>query len=187
MTKLSWLSEQDYRVLIDHLQDGIFVIEDGKFTYVNQHLANIFGYPAEELVGRPFIEMVAEQDKSTVLERHRARVDGRKVPDLHDLHITTGQGTTICCSLNVGLSKNQSGHTVVVGSVRDVTHKKAALKKLQASKEELKSIFDQLPDIFYRTDMQGILTKMSPACYDILGYREEETAGHSVVRLLQNP
>jgi PAS domain S-box-containing protein len=53
MKKLSWPSEQNYRVLIDHLQDGMFVIEDEKFTYVNQRLADMIGYTIGELIGRP--------------------------------------------------------------------------------------------------------------------------------------
>jgi PAS domain S-box-containing protein len=154
--QFSWLSEQDYQVLIDHLQDGIFVIEDGKFTYVNQRLANMFGYPINELIGRPFIELVADEDKVMVSERHRARLAGEMVPNLYDIQIATGHGSKICCSLNVGLSKSPAGKLVAVGSVRDVTQQKAALAELKASKDELKSIFDHLPDVFYRTDMQGI-------------------------------
>ncbi|HYR05814.1 MAG TPA: sensor domain-containing diguanylate cyclase [Gallionella sp.] len=180
-------SEQSHRALIDHLQDGIFVIEDGKFTYVNQPLADMLCYPAETLIGRSVIDLVADEDKSIVSERHRARVAGEKVPELYDLHITTGQGTTICCSINVGLSLSQAGHRIAVGSVRDVTQQKAVLTELQASKEELKSIFDHLPDIFYRTDMQGILTKISPACYDILGYREDEMLGTALSGYYKTP
>lgn len=177
MGKFSWLSEQGYRVLIDHLQDGIFVIEDGKFTFVNQCLADKLGYPVEGLIGRSFVDVIADEDKSMVTERYRARVAGGKEPEFYDLHIATAQGTTICCSMSVGLTKNQAGATVAVGSVRDVTLQRAAQAELQASKEELKSIFDHLPDIFYRTNMQGIVTKISPACYDILGYRPEEMLG----------
>lgn len=187
MEKLSWLSEQDFKVLINHIQDGIFVIEDEKFTYVNRHLADMFGYPVEELIGRPFIEVVADEDKSMVSERHRARVTGEKVPEFYDLHIATGHGTTICCSMNVGLSKSQAGHMIAVGSVRDVTQQKAMLTELQASREELKSIFDHLPDIFYRTNMHGILTMMSPACYDVLGYRQEEMMGTALSGYYKTP
>ncbi|MBA3033442.1 MAG: PAS domain S-box protein [Gammaproteobacteria bacterium] len=170
MKKPSWISEQDYRVLVDHLQDGIFVIEDEKFTYVNQRLSDMFGYPIDELIGRPFIELVADESKSTVSERHRARIAGEIVPELYDIHISTAQGTTICCSLNVGLSESPAGRTVAVGSVRDVTQHRAA-------QAELKAILDQLPDVFYRTNMQGIITMISPSCFDTIGYRQEEMLG----------
>jgi len=187
LEKLKWLSDHGCRVLVEHLQDGIFVIEDEKFSYVNQRLVDMYGYPVDELIGRPFIEVVADEDKAMVSERHHARIAGENVPELYDIHVATGHGTTICCSLNVGLSTNQAGQTVAVGSVRDVTQQRAAQEQLQASKEEMISIFDHLPDIFYRTDMQGILTRVSPACYDILGYRMEELLGTPLANYYKTP
>lgn len=170
MKKLSWISEQNYQVLTEHLQDGIFVIEDEKFTYANQRLSEMFGYPVDELIGRPFIDFVADESKSVVSERHRARIAGESVPELYDILVSTAQGTTICCSLNVGLSESPTGQTVAVGSVRDVTEQRAA-------QMELKNILDQLPDVFYRTNMQGIITMISASCFDNIGYRQDEMLG----------
>jgi diguanylate cyclase (GGDEF)-like protein/PAS domain S-box-containing protein len=177
LEQLSWLSEQGYRVLIDHLQDGIFVIESEKFIFVNQRLADILGYPVAELIGRFFIDFIADEDRPLVLARHRARLAGENVPELYDLHIVTGKGTTICCSLNAGLSNNQAGEAVAIGSLRDVTEQRVAQAELQSSREELKSIFDNLPDIFYRTNMEGRVIMVSPSCFNVLGYREEEILG----------
>lgn len=59
---------------------------------------------------------------------------------------------------------------MAVGSVRDVTQHRAALAELQA-------ILDQLPDVFYRTNMQGIITLISASCFDTIGYRQEEMLG----------
>lgn len=187
MTYLSWLSEHGNQVLIDHLQDGMFAIEDGKFVYVNQRLADMFGYSVEELTGRPFVEVLADEDKAMVVERHRARIAGGNEPEHYDVHIVTGYGKTICCALNVGLSKNRAGQTVAVGTVRDITQQRSALSDLQASREELKSIFDNLPDIFYRTNMQGVVTKISPACHAILGYRQEEMLGTALANYYNTP
>ena len=187
MEHFSWLSEQNYQVLIDHLQDGIFVIEDEKFTYANQRLATMFGYPLEELIGRPFIEMVADIDKSMVLERHHARLAGETVPELYNIRIFTKQGTMIYCSLNIGLSKSEDGHTVAVGSLRDVTQQQNALAELQASKEELNSIFEHLPDVFYRTNMHGFITRISPSCFDLLGYRPDEILGTQMTSYYESP
>ena len=180
MEKLTWPDDQSYRVLIDHLQDGIFVIENERFVFVNQRLADILGHPAEELIGKIFVDFIADEDRAIVLERHRARLAGEKVPEIYDLHIITGQGTTVCCSLNAGLSRNQAGHVVAVGSLRDVTRERAA-------QEELKSIFDHLPDVFYRVDMQGIITQASPSVFELLGYRPEEIIGTPMAFHYANP
>ena len=176
MEQISWLSAQGYQGLLDRLQDGIFVIDAGQLVYVNQRLADMLGYPVDELIGRPFIEVVAAEDRPIVWERHHARLAGVQVPEQYDIHLSTSRGV-IFCSLNVGLGEDKEGCTVTVGSARDVTQQSEALAELEASRVELKSIMDQLPDVLYRTDMQGIITMISPVCFDILGYRREELLG----------
>ena len=177
MKKLSWLSEHGYQVLLDRLQDGIFAIEDGKLIYVNQRLATMLGYPLDELIDRPFLEMVAVADRPLVAERHYGRLAGKKVPENYDMRLLTSRGEEILCSLNVGLGETTVGATVTVGSVRDVTEQRAAQAELEKSKSDLKSIFDKLPDVLYRTDMNGIIVMVSPSCFDIIGYRPEELLG----------
>ena len=177
MEKFSWSSDQGCRVLIDHLQDGIFVIEEGVMAYVNLRFAEMLGRTVNELIGLPFIELIAVEEQSLVWERHRARLSGEKVPDQYDLHLSTAQGSLIFCSMNVSLTENPQGHTVAIGSVRDVTQQKMALAELETSKMELKSIYNELPDVFYRTNMQGIITMISPSCFDVNGYRQQEMLG----------
>lgn len=152
LEKFSWQSEQRYKVLIDHLQDGIFVIDDGMMAYVNPRFAEMVGRSVEELTGIPFIDLIAVEEQSLVWERHRARLAGEKVPEQYELHILTSQGTFIYCSLNVRMIVAPDGRSVAIGSVRDITQQKAELAELESSKMELKSIFDELPDVFYRTD-----------------------------------
>jgi len=177
LENFSWQSDQGYRVLIDSLQDAIFVVEEGMLVYVNQRMAVMLGYELSEIIGHPFIEFVAAEDQRLVLERYQARISGEAVPEQYDLRVRTAQGSVICCALNINLHESPQGHTVTIGSARDVTRQKAELSELQTSQLELKSIFDQLPDVFYRTNMQGIITMISPFCFDVIGYRQEEMLG----------
>lgn len=187
MEKFSWLSDQGRKVLIDHLQDGIFVIEEGKLTYVNQGLAKMLGYQVNELIGRSFIELVSKEDRPLVLARYRARLAGEKVPDQYEIRLPTPQGSVIFCALNIGMIESPTGHTVIVGSARDVTKQKAEQSELKASEMELKAIFNQLPDVFYRTNMQGVITMISPVCFDIIGYRQEEMLGTAMSDYYETP
>ena len=187
MEKFSWLSDHGSRILIDHLQDGIFVIEEGAFVYVNQRMAKMLGYKVSDLIGRSFIGLVVAEDQALVLERYRARLSGEIVPEQYDIHLLTADGSVICCSFNICLSESPNGGIVSIGSFRDVTQQKAELAELEASQLELKSIFEQLPDVFYRTNMQGIITKISPSCFDVIGYRPEVMVGTAMAYYYETP
>lgn len=177
MEKLFWQSDQGARYLIENMQDGIYVVEDGKLSYVNQRIAQLLGYTVDELIGRPFIELVAPRDQALIQERYRARLSGENVPNQYEIHLVTAGGSVVCCALNICLIEDQNGQTVTIGSARDVTKQKEELAELEASQLELQSIFDRLPDVFYRTNMQGVITMISPSCFDVLGYRQEVMLG----------
>ena len=183
----SWLSDQGSRVLIEHLQDGLFVIKEGALVYANQCLAHMLGHPVNELIGRSFVDLVAKEDRALVLARYRARLSGESVPEQCEIRIPTIQGSVVYCALNVALIESPKGHTVIVGSARDVTLQKAILAELKASEMELKAIFNQLPDVFYRTNMQGIITMMTPACFEVIGYRQEEMGGTALADYYETP
>ncbi|HUX90896.1 MAG TPA: sensor domain-containing diguanylate cyclase [Gallionellaceae bacterium] len=177
MEKFSWQSERGCQILLDYLHEGIFVVDEGALVYVNGHLANMLGYTVNELIGRSFLELVVNEDRPLVWERHRARIAGENVPEQCDVYLSTAQGQPISCSLSASLRQSPQGHAVLVGWVRDITQKKAELAELEASKMELKSIYDELPDVFYRTNMQGIITMISPSCYAVIGYTHDEMLG----------
>ena len=187
MEDFSWTSDRGCRALVEHLQDGLFAIEDGVLVFVNQRLAEMFDCPVEQLIGRSFIDLVAEVDRSMVMERYQARLDGKLVPDQYDIRVINSRGDHVYCSLNVGLSIQKNGRMLTIGSARNVTLQKTALAELDDKKRELESILDHLPDVYYRTDMQGIITMISPSCFNAIGYKPEEMLGTAMASYYNTP
>lgn len=56
-------------------------------------------------------------------------------------------------------------------------------EKLQESEADLSAIIDNLPDIFYRTDAEGRILRMSHCVSQILGYDEQEMRGRRLADL----
>jgi len=48
------------------------------------------------------------------------------------------------------------------------------MNDLARSERDIQSILNNMPDVFYRTDIQSIVTLMSPSVRDVLGYQPEE-------------
>ncbi len=57
---------------------------------------------------------------------------------------------------------------------RDVTDRKRAERRLQASEQQYRSLFDHNPDAVYSFDLNGDFTSANPACEDVSGYTPEK-------------
>jgi DNA-binding response OmpR family regulator len=60
-------SEEKYRTLVEHTEDGVFIAQEGKLLFVNHTFTSLTGYAAEELTGKPFAFLVAPEDREMVI------------------------------------------------------------------------------------------------------------------------
>lgn len=68
----------------------------------------------------------------------------------------------------------------VSGISHDITEKKQWELTLQESEEKFRNIFESFQDIYYRTDLQGYITMISPSGCDITGYSQDEIIGKHI-------
>src|SRR5262245_23878632 len=70
-------AEAKFRGLVEQSLVGIYVIQDGRYQYVNPKLAEILGYSVEELLAFPSVmELVVPEDRPLVEENIRKRIAG---------------------------------------------------------------------------------------------------------------
>ncbi len=74
---------------------------------------------------------------------------------------------------------------VVIG--RDITKRKESEKALRESEEKYRKIFENVQDVFYQTDLNGIIIEISPSIERYTGYSREELIGTKVTDLYKNP
>lgn len=184
---VSWVAGLSASWLAEHLQDGVYAIENERLVYANPALCQLLGRTAAEIVGHPFINLIAPQDKALVLGRHRERVAGVDGPERYTIHLLTADNHALPCELHVGATMIANDRYLAVGNVHDVTEKMAMQEKLLETTEELARIYQQLPDMYYRADMDGTLLMASPACISLLGYTQEELVDRPLAELYRNP
>ncbi|HUK03479.1 MAG TPA: PAS domain S-box protein, partial [Burkholderiales bacterium] len=69
-------AEEQFRGLVEQSIAGIYIIQDGRFAYVNRRYAEIFGYPdTGELIGRDPFMVVSAQDRNAVRETIRLQLE----------------------------------------------------------------------------------------------------------------
>jgi len=67
-------SERRYRVLTDSSLTGIYIHQNGRFTFVNERLARMLGYSPEEMLGESIWKFVYPDDKERMMKTVRERV-----------------------------------------------------------------------------------------------------------------
>ncbi|VVB97100.1 Methyl sulfide methyltransferase-associated sensor [uncultured archaeon] len=125
-----WQSEKKHRMLVENIQDGVFIIQDSKFQYVNEAFARTAGYNVGEIIGRDFREFVAPDDLEMVADRYHRRLAGENVPSEYEFHMMRKDGARIIVNMNAGLVSYR-GMVASMGILKDITERKRAEKALQ--------------------------------------------------------
>ncbi len=123
-------SEKKYRTLVENLQEGLFVIRDGKFVYLNDAVTAIVGYETGELLGADFLSVIAPESRGLVAENYRKRISGEPAPSEYEAAlICKDQQTRVHVIISVGLIKFE-GKPASIGTVKDITERKKSEEAL---------------------------------------------------------
>ena len=181
-------SEQRYRSLFQHNPAMVYALDrQGRYTSVNTAALRISGYSEEDIGKMGFANVMAPEYLETV-KRNYARAlngepqsyeavmiakDGRRI----DIHIT---GTPIIID----------GEIIgVYGIAEDITERKQMERLLRESEEKYRTVVENMHDVLYRTDNEGIITLVSPAITRLLGVESvEQVIGKNLARdIYANP
>jgi PAS domain S-box-containing protein len=118
-------SESRMRQLVDAAFEGIAIGEQGHIIEANEQLAQMHGYGAGELDGRPVADLVALESRPTVAERIRTGTT-----DTYEHLAVRKDGSVFPVEVR-GRLMNYRGRPVRVTAVRDITERKRAEESLR--------------------------------------------------------
>ncbi|MEX2122764.1 MAG: PAS domain S-box protein [Woeseia sp.] len=150
---------------------------NGTITSCNQGAERIFGYKAEELVGRPIhvlipAERYAEEDM--ILSKIRA---GERIEHLETIRIAK-DGRKLDISLSVSPIRDDSGTVIGVSKVaRDITERKQLARELAAQQESFRVTLSSIGDGVIASDERGYVTFLNPCAEELTGWPAGEAAG----------
>jgi two-component system, cell cycle sensor histidine kinase and response regulator CckA len=122
-------SEAKYRALVNNIQDGVFILQDGRLQFVNEALAHMIGYSVEELTDMEFLPLIAPEYRQFTADRYRQRQAGETVESEYEFDILHKDGITqLTVNLNIGVFTYR-GKTASLGTIKDITDKKRAAKE----------------------------------------------------------
>lgn len=168
-----------FRDLVEKSLVGIYVIQDGRFPYVNPRLAEIFGYSAEEVInGCTVNDLVWPEDREVVSENVRRRVAAEVKEIEYDFRGCRKDGSQIQVGVR-GATTQWEGKSAVIGTLLDITTQKQHAQALQLTADALANTADA---IIIMDDYHRVLL-VNQAFADMTGYTEAESLHKTVEHL----
>ena len=117
--------------------EAIYVVQDGKFVFLNPQTETFSGYTREELIGRPFTELIHPDDREMVIANHQRRLRGEKFPHIYFHRIIDRQGNVKWGDVNAAMIQ-WKGRPAALIFLTDITEQKETEEALQRSDEALR-------------------------------------------------
>ncbi|MCB2203305.1 PAS domain S-box protein [bacterium] len=115
--------DEKYRALVEHSQDGVFIVMEGNIVFANQMLADISGYAHDEMLHTPIERFVAPEDRNNVLEHYRGRLAGEEMPEAYEFTLLQKSGARRKVQINVGRIP-LGDRMAVMGTLKDISEKR---------------------------------------------------------------
>jgi diguanylate cyclase (GGDEF)-like protein/PAS domain S-box-containing protein len=172
-------AQAHFRAIVQGSDDAIISKTlDGLVTSWNPGATRIFGYTAQEAVGRP-IQMLLPPDRlheeDFILERLR---NGETVDHFETVRVHK-DGRAINVSVTISPIRDASGNIVGASKIaRNITFEVAAKAQLRLTA----SVFNGTSEGILITDRDGLIVEVNEAFTRITGYAKDEAIGRDPQR-----
>ncbi len=134
-------SQEHYRTVVEHVNEGVVVIRDQKVVYSNARAAAIVDISMEEIKNVGFLHRVHPDDQALVLERQRQRLAGENVPSRYELRVVLSTGEVRWVGISVTLVPWDGAPAFLV-FFSDIDHRRTLEKKLRDTLQERETILE---------------------------------------------
>lgn len=174
-------SQTMFRSLVEQSLVGIYIIQSGKFAYVNPKFAEIFGYSQNEIIASKYlVDLVACDFKTEVNEKLVNHLDTRSGSIHYSFQGVRKDGKQIELEAH-GTRMEFNGKPAVIGTLLDITERKRTEEELR----KLSRAVEHSPVSVVITDINGNIEYVNPKFTSVTGYAAVEVLGQNP-RLLRS-
>jgi len=165
--------------VFESLNEALYIIDaDGCIQFCNAALAQLTGYPADALLGRPSLDLYAPEDRPAILDRRTQAFQGEPVPSLLEATLLRHDGARLPVELSLTSLRREGQVAGRVAAVRDISARKQAEAALRASEERFRFLVEGVQDYaIYLLDPEGRIATWNTGAERIKGYTAAEVLG----------
>jgi PAS domain S-box-containing protein len=174
--------QQRFLCLVENAAAGVGIFDpQGRFTYVNDALANLLGYPARELAGRHIGDFLHKEDKTRILESFRQFSELETEPPTLEFRAVRKDGRLVYLMAKPTKSEINGK---IVGSqaiIVDITERKQVEQELRRFSVAVRTSLDGV----ISGDLNGNITDVNEAALRMYGGTDKsDLIGKNVIDLL---
>jgi two-component system, LuxR family, sensor kinase FixL len=185
---LGSLPASHYVAMVESSDDAIVgETLDGIVISWNRAAERIFGYPADELVGKS-VSILAAFGREDEMPRLLARIKAGERIEHYETERRHKDGRNIPISLSVSPITDENGRLVGATKIsRDVSNERRMRSELEEREGLLRSILDTIPDALIVIDDCGTIQSFSATAERLFGFEPSEVYGRNVKMLMPSP
>ncbi len=169
-------SALSFRTSLKNMHYGILIFDtEGRFTFVNDVVAQRSGYPLEWYIGKSLYEVVPQAEREGVKKHFEATARGEEVPP-YEFPFQTAKGIS-WAHISTTAIKEDGRIVEVLGVLLDVTKRKQYEQALIDSEKKYRTLFEDSLDAIFITDKKGNLTDVNQSFLKLFGYSKDEIQG----------
>ncbi len=173
--------EQQLVTIVEFSDDAILSEDlDGIIKTWNSGAERLFGYTAEEVIGKP-ITLLIPMDRHGEEFDILSRIRRGECIDHYETVRRRKDGSLVEISVTASPLKNAEGRIIGASKIaRDITERRRAGQLAQ----RLVSIVESSDDAIVSKDLDGIIKSWNPGAERLFGYTAEEVIGKSITLLI---
>jgi PAS domain S-box-containing protein len=132
-------SEERYRRLLESIQEGVLIIQDGRIVRANAVFSRMVGDSPEQLEGVDLIDLVPPEDRDELKVKYERWQQSQSGPGGLETRVRTRKGDLLLVSVHAGSVEFQ-GRRSVIATIRDITRERRAEQDAKGQAERLGAI-----------------------------------------------